>query len=57
MNRSYQGGRQDVQVVVTAHTEVAEEFQAVLALFRRAVEEEIGQSWALNGVVIGPGTL
>jgi hypothetical protein len=57
MTDVYQRRRQDVQVVVSAHTEVAQELQAMLTLFGSAVEKEIGQTWALNGIMVGPGTL
>jgi hypothetical protein len=57
MTDVYQRRRQDIQVVVSAHTEVAQELQAMLTLFGSAVEEEIGQTWALNGIMVGPGTL
>ena len=57
LHLSHQRRWQDVQIVVSAHTQVAEQLEAVLALFRRAVEEEIGQSWTLDRIVIGPRTL
>ena len=48
LHLSHQRRWQDVQIVVSAHTQVAEQLEAVLALFRRAVKEEIGQSWTLD---------
>ncbi len=53
----YQRRWQDVQIVVSAHTQVAQQLESVLALFRRAVEKEIRQTRTLDRIMVGPRSL
>lgn len=54
---TYQRVGQHVELVVTAHPQVAEQRERVMALFGRALEEHVRQADTLHRVVVRPGAL
>ena len=54
---NYQRVGKDVELVVSTHPQVVEQFEGVLALLGSTVEKETPQAGTLDRIVIRPGAL